>query len=297
MGHMPTIGHARILSFFANARACDMLSHAYCFSGPTHVGKRTVAEHLAGELLCTSVSALATHPDFLLIERDGKDITIEQAGQVRSALAKAAFLGGYQVVIIQDAERLNASSANALLKTLEEPKKRAVIILITQDETQLPETILSRCQLILFSPVAEHEVARALETRGIPAQRAAAIARYAHGLPGLAVDWAADTDAYDAHQNKREEFYSLWQKPLYKKLELLEGVFGGDKGDHLKTRDAIYAMLDVWEVALRDFVRGEKKERADKVLRIEEKIRQAKLFLPKNVHPRLLIEQILLEIP
>jgi hypothetical protein len=89
-----------------------------------------------------------SHPDFLLIKNEENCITIEQARRVIEFLSTTSEFGGYKVVIIEEAEHMNRNSANALLKILEEPPNKSIIILTTNKLFALLPTIRSRCQKV-----------------------------------------------------------------------------------------------------------------------------------------------------
>ena len=98
---------------------------------------------------CASVTQ-DRHPDFTRIGllEESKQIRIEQARELSAHLALASHQGGYKVALIDPADALNWNAANALLKTLEEPPSRTVLILVAQQPSRLPATILSRCQRV-----------------------------------------------------------------------------------------------------------------------------------------------------
>lgn len=141
------------------------LPHALLFAGPQGLGKFDFAHAFSKLILCENQSvcgqcrscqliSAGTHPDFLLIrpEAETKVIKIDQIRQLVSRLEKTAQLGSYQVVIIEPAEQMNTAAANALLKTLEEPQGQVIILLISHQVANLPATIRSRCQTVLFKP-------------------------------------------------------------------------------------------------------------------------------------------------
>jgi DNA polymerase-3 subunit delta' len=145
----------------------------------------------------------ANHPDLFVLDplRDGEEqIKVariarrSQAGEEESGerclevfLALRAFEGGYRPVLIRESQRLNAAAQNALLKTLEEPRPRTVIVLETHESALLLSTLKSRCvRLRLRSP--DLETCRAiLEQQGLEPAEARALARLARGSPGLAL--------------------------------------------------------------------------------------------------------------
>src|SRR3989344_4245673 len=103
-------------------------------------------------------SKLSTHPDFFLIEKrvdekSGKtkrNIDIDQLRTLRSQLRQSPLLGSYRIAVIDGAELMSTAAANAVLKTLEEPRPRTVLFLLTTNGQQLPQTIHSRCQSVYF---------------------------------------------------------------------------------------------------------------------------------------------------
>ena len=138
--------------------------HAVLIQDAPGAGGGQLGLWLAMLLLCTApeserpcgvCSACASvlgdrHPDFTrvgLVE-DSKQIRIEQARELSAGLALASHQGGYKVALIEPADALNWNAANALLKTLEEPPARTVLILVAQQPSRLPATILSRCQRV-----------------------------------------------------------------------------------------------------------------------------------------------------
>jgi DNA polymerase-3 subunit delta' len=104
---------------------------------------------------------------------------------VRDAVSQISFRpfeGRRRIVILADAERMNPSTANTLLKTLEEPPSWATLVLITANEGAMLETILSRCQVLRFSPLAPEELATLLvERHGVPPEHAALLAAVSGG--------------------------------------------------------------------------------------------------------------------
>lgn len=164
----------------------ERLAHALLLSGSAGLGKLVFAQQFAHLLLCKTPSERAcgqcsgcrliqanNHPDLLSIypEETGKNIKIDQIRAMILTLNQTAQRTGYQVVIIAPAEALNKAAANALLKTLEEPLGKVVLLLVSHQPGILPATITSRCQQIRFTglPDADTWLAAQLQALNITA--------------------------------------------------------------------------------------------------------------------------------
>jgi DNA polymerase III subunit delta' len=143
--------------------AAKKLPHAMMIAGPKGIGKRHLADVLAQLLLCQApiegtacgkcrgceLNKAQTHPDLVWLapEEAGKAIKVDQVRELTESLGKTAQQGGYKVVIIEPAEAMNGNSANALLKSLEEPAANTLLILIAHSPSAVLPTIRSRCQM------------------------------------------------------------------------------------------------------------------------------------------------------
>ena len=158
------IGHKREKNLLSSFLEKNNISHAYLFSGKKGIGKSKVAKEFAKALL--NVQNLDSSPDFKYITKkdDKKDIIVEQ---IRKELIDDIYIspisGDRKVYIIDDAETLNVASQNSLLKTLEEPPKYAVIILISSNINSFLPTIISRVNEITFEGVSSEELRTYIE--------------------------------------------------------------------------------------------------------------------------------------
>jgi DNA polymerase-3 subunit delta' len=181
--------------------------HAYLFAGPDGVGKTLAAKGMAEALLCAGPlpdgdacgkcrhcvrTATGQHPDLHRIERQPKadgaleaSIRIDQVRELQRALSFKRFEASRRVVIIAEAEKMNSSTANALLKTLEEPGADTHFIVVSSAPHLLLPTILSRCQRVRFMPLPRSVVARHLQEKaGLDAGNADLVACLAEGSIG-----------------------------------------------------------------------------------------------------------------
>jgi DNA polymerase-3 subunit delta' len=197
------LGHEEARHLLASAIGAGKLHHALLLAGPQGIGKATLAFHLAYHLLSGTrggdeditftapdpasqtfrLIAQGAHPSLLHLTRPFMEkerkfrtvITVEEIRRVSRFLSMTSFDGGYRVVIVDPAEDMNTSAANALLKSLEEPPPRTIFILITHSPGRLLPTIRSRCQVMRLQPLDDALLADVLARLGaeIPSDPAA----------------------------------------------------------------------------------------------------------------------------
>jgi DNA polymerase-3 subunit delta' len=174
--------HAANWALLQVARRNDRLAHAWLLEGPAGLGKQGFARRLAAALVCTAPGpdgeacgrcracqqcAADTHPDVLTLtpEEPGKPIRIDAVRELSARSVLTAEASGYRVCLICPADAMTPGAANALLKTLEEPVPRTVLLLISAQPNRLPATIRSRCQQLRFTPPAAAEARRWLASQ------------------------------------------------------------------------------------------------------------------------------------
>lgn len=140
-------------------------------------------------------------------------IGVDEALQIVKSLALKSYEGGYKVMIIWMAEKMNTASANKLLKLIEEPPEKTVFILIAEDEEQIINTIRSRCQVLHFPPLAEDAIAEALvKNYHIKNSVATKIAHQANGN----YNKACDLIYQDSEDIQFEIWFILWVRSAFK---------------------------------------------------------------------------------
>jgi len=146
------LGHENEINILSNIISSKKVSHSYLFCGPSGIGKLMMAKEFAKLIL--NVNNLNSCPDYIYIckKEDKKNIVVEQ---IRESIVDTIFItpatGDMKVYIIDGAESLNDASQNALLKTLEEPPKHAVIILIAASSANILPTVISRVYTVNFN--------------------------------------------------------------------------------------------------------------------------------------------------
>ena len=201
------IGHEAPRALLGRAMAEGRLHHALLLCGPPAVGKRTTALALAAALNCLSPrplqgggqdacgacaaclkAAAGTHSDISYVTLEKTVIPIDSVRKLRQEAAFAPFEGRWRVFIVDPADRLSIEAQNALLKTLEEPARHTLIMLVTSRPMQLLPTTRSRCQMILFGSMPLDAAAAALAARGgMDPEAARRAARLAEGRIGAAL--------------------------------------------------------------------------------------------------------------
>jgi DNA polymerase-3 subunit delta' len=211
-------------------RRLERLPHALLVHGPRGVGKLALAERICQLLLCESAAGkpcgaceacrwflAGNHPDFRRVEPEALwaekpdkpsiEIKIEQVRALADFLNVGSHRGGRRVTLVHPAEHMNASTANALLKGLEEPPAAGVFVLVSHRPAQLPPTIRSRC-VALPVPIPAREAALAWLTKEEVKEPERWLA-YAGGAPLLAVEEAARGPVALAPVNDREALEPL----------------------------------------------------------------------------------------
>jgi DNA polymerase-3 subunit delta' len=241
-------GHDDVVEQFRRALARGRLASSFLFVGSVGIGKRAFALKMAQALLCQTSPeaafdpcgtcescqqvAAGTHPDILSVEKPKEKSEIpvalligdrEHRGQegLCHDISLKPFMGGRRIAIIDDADFLNEEGANCLLKTLEEPPPRSVLILIgTSPAKQLP-TIRSRCQLVRFRPLEPAAVAELLLSQKLVADATEArrLAQYSEGSIQQALE-LADPALWDF----RGTLYERLAAPVLPSVEFAQAV-------------------------------------------------------------------------
>jgi len=167
-------GHEQKIKILQKTLAQKRTGHAYLFSGLEAIGKKTLALELVKAINCAKSDSLndscdecpscrkiakGIHPDIFPVQAEGQFIRIDTIRQMQERTRCRPLEAKKRAFIIDDADRMNDPSANALLKMLEEPTSSNILILVTTRPSALPQTILSRCQQMRFNPLSAETVA------------------------------------------------------------------------------------------------------------------------------------------
>lgn len=245
------VGNEPIKTYFERAIRENRLPQTMLFSGIDGIGKSLVAKAIAEYLLKTSLHRIETgnHPDFHLVSPEGKS-GLYAIDTIRAVIDKehaAPFEAPHKVFILENAERMQPASANALLKTLEEPSQDSTFILLSNAPQEILPTILSRCVHLAFQPLPEEAIASLLTKKEHPAH----FAKWAHGSAGRAFELAVNPEL---EQQRKILFQILSKKgsyletaPLIDQLEtLIEEKKEEDPVRASRLAEHLFAQILMW---------------------------------------------------
>jgi DNA polymerase-3 subunit delta' len=300
-------------------RQAGRMPHALLFAGPEGMGKRHLAATLSRGLLCEQPAQDGTgcgrcrscllldagsHPDRLIVSpaEEGKEIGIQQVRELSGYQALKPQYAGNKVITLEPADRMTVSAANALLKTLEEPTDGTLLLLVSDHAEKLLPTIRSRCQTVVFAPIAddsadawlrerapEHSPGALLQVGGGAPLAALALAEEGalerrvallEQLRGLIEDGADPLSMAEEALSEGPDRMLLWLQSWVSDLIRLRS--GGSVG-HLRNPD-LQGRLQALS------------ERVDleRLYRYSDRLQEARRTLGSAVNARLLIEELLI---
>ena len=272
------IGHRRLVALLSRAIAHDALPPSLILSGPAGVGKRLAALSVAQALNClapvrsTSLDvadqlefdacgtcaactriARGVHPDVLFLEPNDKgNIKIDAVRDVVDRSGYRPFEGRRRVTIIDQADALERSAQNALLKVLEEPPSASSFLLVTPSPDVLLQTVRSRCPQLRFRPLSESEVSRALTDRGQSESEARAVAALGAGSIGRALDASVDTLVEARDVALRVLSQAAASDDVRRRMECAKELIAKGAGAAASERDQLAVYLRAMSTLLRD---------------------------------------------
>src|SRR3989339_649263 len=281
----PLVGNQHITEYLEQCIARGNVGGTYIFNGPSDLGKSTAAICFAQTLLCQNYDQAGielpcetcpscryfhrdesgegekqagdgVHGDCHIIRResDKKNIPVELVRDFIRILSLSSFLGSYKVGIIRDAEYLSPEAANALLKTLEEPKQRVVIILVCSDLEALPKTIVSRSQVLWFRPV-KTDIIHDYLLKEYKASRSEAkkYSRLSLGRPALAVKFFENKEASENYRKQVDIFLKFFRQNINERFAAIDSLVG-KKISGPETAGIVRGALLAWQGLVRDLM-------------------------------------------
>ncbi|MBM7655781.1 DNA polymerase III subunit delta' [Neobacillus cucumis] len=314
-----------VLRMLKNSLLKNRVAHAYLFEGMRGTGKKEIGLLLTKSLFCEQLvegykpcescnNCLrinnGNHPDVHMVEPDGLSIKVEQIRNLQAEFAKKGVESTNKVYLISHADKMSVSASNSLLKFLEEPNPGTVAFLLTEQVQQLLPTILSRCQTLVFQPLAPQMMMKQLVDNGVNPAKASVLAQLTNNLE-------------EALKLNVDEWFAQAQKIVVKLYEVLKKnpleamvTLQSDWFSHFREKEQIQRGLDLLLLIFKDLLYIQL-DRQEQLVFIEEKERlkqyalqtsgrrlsdqmaailDAKRKLQANMNPQLMMEQLVLKL-
>lgn len=308
----------------------DSTRHAYLFTGPAGVGRRTLAMRFIQAMTCARPPAPAVpcgtcqtckqieaerYADLTVVqaEKAGGIMTVEQIRLVRKSIVLKPYQGDQRFALFLRFEEANQNAANALLKTLEEAPAHAVLILTAEDAGLLLPTIVSRCECLRLRPQETGVIESALKARGADEEQAHLLAHLSGGRPGTAFHLFSEPKELEFRGERLDDLETLLSARRIQKFAYAGKITNRKTEDRERPRETLLTWLSFWrDVMIRASGSGAALVNVDRIVQVEKladlmglsAARQIVVATEKalkqfdqNVNPRLLFEVLLLDLP
>ncbi|MFV1859429.1 MAG: ATP-binding protein [Anaerolineales bacterium] len=260
------IGHEWAVELLKHHIVDRRTRHAYLFVGPESVGKRTLASHFAQALSCERAGKLGelcgecracrlipegTFPDLDILAPD-PTLQVDDVRALQHRLALAPYEGSWRIALLENFHRASISAASAMLKTLEEPPDRVVLLLTATAQELLLPTVVSRCEVIPLRGVSRATISLALQNRSVEIDRAEMLADLSEGRPGRALRWEADPDHLEQRMAALDNLSEALSLDISGRFALVERIIG--RGKLLIQRRRVRSTLEAWLSLWRDLL-------------------------------------------
>lgn len=321
------LGHEWAVQLLKEQAIRGVTRHAYLITGPQGVGRRTMAIRLAQTLNCLhSLSPgeacfkchtcvrieRMQHPDLAVVRSDqeGGTIKVAQIRELQHILSLSPYEAPYRVALLLSFENASHSAANALLKTLEEPPPKVVLIISAESGERLLPTIVSRCEVLRLRPLAFDVVSRGLQAQwNLPREQAILLAHISGGRPGYALRLHRDPNRMELRNKWLDEHSYMLSASRLERFTYAESI--------AKDKETLRNIFNVWLSLWRDIlilisgssppiINLDRKEEIEKLasnLDLETSSHKVSTLertlelLDRNVNARLATEALLLDLP
>jgi DNA polymerase-3 subunit delta' len=326
-------GHEWAVSLLKEQVIHNRLRHAYLFTGPSGIGRRTTAFRLVQALNCTQPLSPGepcltcpvcrkienySFPDLTIVQSEmpGRVIKVEQIRELQQVIALSPYDSQYRVVLLLRFEEAHIAAANALLKTLEEPGEKVILILTADAVENLQPTVVSRCEVMRFRPPPIEELSGWLvENKQLTIEDARLFAHISGAAPGRAVRLIQEPAQLKQRNEIISELYDLLESDRVYRFKYISGF--DYPFDLSRTRREISDRLRIWFSFWWDVLlcasgasfRCANIDQIEQINKLAKNIgletarqlvtetQRAKNLIEKNINPRLAAEALILNFP
>jgi DNA polymerase-3 subunit delta' len=264
------IGHAWAAKMLQRHISNEQLRHAYLFTGPRGVGKRSLALKFAMAINCVETKQPGIpcgkcrnciqiqqmqHPDLCVVQagEEGQVLKVEQIRELQHQLSLAPYQAAYRIGLLLRMEEANDNAQNALLKTLEEPNDRVILLLTADMVENLLPTIPSRCEVIALRPVPLVDLATELtDHEKVDPEKAKLIAHLSGGRPGYALRLLREPERLERRNTWLEDFSILLKANHRERFAYCEKNFYSRKDERNVIKERLNEALPYWLSFWRD---------------------------------------------
>jgi DNA polymerase III subunit delta' len=258
------IGNERVAHLLHVHAATNRLKHAYLFTGPAGVGRRTLALKLAQAVNCPTPDSPGSpcgicstckrimamqHPDLILVQAENKGgmIKVDQIRELQRFLSLSPYEARYRFALLLRFEEANPNASNALLKSLEEPSPQVILALTAESPESLLPTIVSRCETLRLAPLPVNLAAEKLSSLlNIPPERALFLAHLSNGRPGYALHLQNNPDSLETRKVWLDDLQNLLASNRFARFAYAEEL----SKDKEKLRQVLLIWFSFWRDVL-----------------------------------------------
>jgi DNA polymerase-3 subunit delta' len=276
------LGHQKQIDYLKKILDSGKIPHALLFSGQRGLGKKKIALEFISWIFGESP---LSHPDFILIEPISQQIQIDQIRDLNWKTSLKPIKAKMKAAIINSAHLMTKEAQNCFLKTLEEPKGNALIILISEYPHWLLPTILSRCQTIKFFPVKRKVIEDYLKEKGLKSEKINKILEISLGRPEIVISLAENPEKLKEIENLERDLEKIPKTTISLRFQYLKEIL---------KRYNLSEILEIWTVFFRKIFLSSFDKKSIQILKEIQKIDY--LILSQNIDQRLALENLILKL-